>query len=114
MFIFNRSVKTYADQATPHFCLLTDSIKTGKWKWKCIHKCCFGKNSTNDACHRSDEKKYEILKLKEVYACLGLKASLNSAAVTCMVQSLHAEQNHQSENNIGSPVHLENLDTRSI
>lgn len=66
--------------------------------------------------HASDlmKKKYEILKLKEVYACLGLKASLNSAAVTCMVQSLHAEQNHQSENNIGSPVHLENLDTRSI
>lgn len=66
--------------------------------------------------HASDlmKKKYEILKLKEVYACLGLKAPLNSAAVTCMVQSLHAEQNHQSENNIGSPVHLENLDTRSI
>lgn len=66
--------------------------------------------------HASDlmKKKYEILKLKEVYACLGLKAPLNSAAVTCMVQSLHAEQNHQSENNIGSPVHLENLDTHSI
>lgn len=66
--------------------------------------------------HASDlmKKKYEILKLKEVYACLGLKAPLNSAAVTCMVQSLHAEQNHQSENNIGSPVHLENLDTCSI
>lgn len=69
---------------------------------------------SSDACLRSDEKKYEILKLKEVYACLGLKAPLNSAAVTCMVQSLHAEQNHQSENNIGSPVHLENLDTHSI
>ena len=40
---------------------------------------------SSDACLRSDEKKYEILKLKEVYACLGLKASLNSAAVTCII-----------------------------
>lgn len=54
----------------------------------------------------------EILKPKEVDLCVG--APLNSAAVTCMVLSLHAGQNHQSENNMGSPVHLVDLDTHSI
>lgn len=41
------SRKIYTDQVTHCCSLLTDPNKTWKWKCKCIHKCCFAKNTTN-------------------------------------------------------------------